>query len=122
MCFFDHFPISAKFDKDICVMSQKTLTVKYLYCTFKFTISKIDRMGNNGKNFRVCTHIPSIKCVVFVFPAYGDSKVDEDVVMGDDVEEDRLFLEACQALRQRPGEEPYRTGLHNGDTRIRDRY
>ena len=54
MCFFDHLPISAKFDQDICVMGQKTLTVKYLYCTFKFTISKIDHMGKNGENFRVC--------------------------------------------------------------------
>ena len=35
-------------------MSKKTLTVKYLYCSFKFTISKIDNMGKNGENFRVC--------------------------------------------------------------------
>ena len=58
MCLFDHFPISAKFDQDICVMGKKILTVKYLYCTFKFTVPKIDHMGKDGENLRVCKKNP----------------------------------------------------------------
>ena len=39
-------------------MSKKSLTVKYLYCIFKFTISKIDHKGKNGKTLGFVKKIP----------------------------------------------------------------
>ena len=61
MCFFDHLPISAQFDQDICAMSQKNTVCEAGICTVLSNLhfQKIDHMGKNGENFKVCKKIPT---------------------------------------------------------------